>query len=117
MRGYSLLLEKGAELYTAISINILHKFENTKHKKEIRKWREKYESVANENGQDHPIMVEGETTAGYFCQLMVNPQEVAKIFVDYDYALYRVLGEDAPDAMWEDLGRKFGLEHVCSVDL
>ena len=73
--------------------------------KEIRKWREKYESVANENGQDHPIMVEGETTAGYYCQLMVNPQEVA------------VLGEDAPDAMWEDLGRKFGLEHVCSVDL
>lgn len=27
--------------------------------KEIRKWREKYESVANENGQDYPIMVEG----------------------------------------------------------
>lgn len=27
--------------------------------KEIRKWREKYESVANKNGQDHPIMVEG----------------------------------------------------------
>lgn len=26
--------------------------------KEIRKWREKYESTANENGQDHPIMVE-----------------------------------------------------------
>lgn len=62
-------------------------------------------------------MVEGETTAGYFCQLMVNPQEVAKIFIGYDYALYRVLSEDAPDAMWEDLGRKFGLEHVCSVDL
>ena len=59
-----------------------------------------------------PIMVEGETTAGYYCQLMANPQEVAKIFVDYDYALYRVLGEDAPDTMWEDLGRKFGLEHV-----
>ena len=64
-----------------------------------------------------PIMVEGETTAGYYCQLMANPQEVAKIFVDYDYALYRVLGEDAPDAMWEDLGRKFGLEHICSADL
>lgn len=80
--------------------------------KEIRKWREKYESVANENGQDHSIIVESKTTAGYFCQLIVNPQEVAKIFVDYDYALYRVLGKDAPDAMWEDLGRKFGLEHV-----
>ena len=62
-------------------------------------------------------MVESETTVGYFCQLMVNSQEVAKIFVDYDYALYRVLGEDAPDAIWEDLGRKFGLERVCSVDL
>ena len=62
-------------------------------------------------------MVEGETTAGYYCQLMVSLQEVAKIFVDYDYALYRVLGEDAPDAMWGDLGRKFGLGHVCSVDL
>ena len=53
--------------------------------KEISKWREKYESVANKNGQDHSIMVEGdETTAGYYCQLMANPQEVAKIFVDYD---------------------------------
>lgn len=85
--------------------------------KEICKWREKYESVANENGQDHPIMVEDKITAGYLCQLMMNPQEVAKIFVDYNYALYRVLGEDAPDAMSEDLGRKFGLGHVCSVDL
>lgn len=26
--------------------------------KEISKWREKYESVANKNRQDHPIMVE-----------------------------------------------------------
>ena len=32
MRGYPLLLEKGAELCTAINISILHKFENTKHK-------------------------------------------------------------------------------------
>lgn len=62
-------------------------------------------------------MVEDETTAGYFCQLIVSPQEAAKIFVDYDHALYRVLGEDVPEAMWEDLGRKFGLEHVCSVNL
>ena len=62
-------------------------------------------------------MVEDETTAGYFCQLIVNPQEVAKIFVDDDHALYRVLGEDTQDVMWEELGRKFGLEHVCSVNL
>ena len=84
--------------------------------KEIRDLRAKYESVAKTEEQD-PILVEGETSAGYYCQLMVNPQEIAKIFVNYDYALYRVLGEDAPDAMWEDLGRKFGLEHICSADL
>lgn len=53
-------------------------------------------------------MIEGETTAGYFCQLIVSPQEVAKIFIDYDYALYRVLGEDAPRAMWKDLGARVG---------
>lgn len=87
------------------------------YKKRFASGARKYESVANENGQDHSIMVEGETTAGYYCQLIVNPQEVAKIFADYDYALYRVLDKDAPDAMWEDLGRKFGLEHVCSVNL
>lgn len=33
MRGYPLLLEKGAELCTAINISILYKFENTKHKR------------------------------------------------------------------------------------
>lgn len=84
--------------------------------KEIRDLRAKYETIAKAEEQD-PIMVEGETTTGYYCQLMVDPRDVAKIFADYDYALYRVLGEDAPDVMWEDLGRKFGLEHVCSVDL
>lgn len=62
-------------------------------------------------------MVEGETTTDCYCQLMVDLCNVAKIFVDYDYLLYRVLGEDVPDSMWEDLAQKFGLEHVCSVDL
>ena len=84
--------------------------------KEIRDLRTKYESVAKTEEQD-PILVEGETSAGYFCQLMVDPKDVAKILLEYDYPVWRVLGEDAPDAMWEDLGRKFGLEHVCSVDL
>lgn len=84
--------------------------------KKIREWHTKYESVVKAEEQD-PIMVEDETTASYFCQLMVDPKEAARIFVDYDYALYRVIGEDAPDAMWEDLSRKFGLESICSVDL
>ena len=45
--------------------------------KEIRKWREKYESVAKTEEQD-PIMVEGETSTGYYCQLMADPKDVAK---------------------------------------
>lgn len=66
-------------------------------------------------GKITQLWLRAKATAGYYCQLMVNPQEVAKIFVDYDYALYRVLGEDAPDVMWEGLGLK--LEHIYSVNL
>lgn len=84
--------------------------------KEIRDLRTKYATIAKTEEQD-PIMVEGETSTGYYCQLMADPKDVAKILLEYDYPVWRVLGEDAPDAMWEDLGRKFGLEHVCLVDL
>ena len=84
--------------------------------KEIRDLRAKYESVAKMEEQD-PILVEDETSAGYCCQLMVDPKDVAKILLEYDYPVWRVLEGEAPDEIWEDLGRKFGLEHVCSVDL
>lgn len=60
-----------------------------------------------------PIMVEGKTSTGYYCQLMADPKDAAKILLKYDYPVWRVLDEDAPRAMWEDLGREFGLEHVC----
>ena len=84
--------------------------------KEIRKWHTKYESVVKAEEQD-PIMVEGETLTGYYCQLMTDPKDVAKILLEYDHPVWCVFDEDAPDAIWEDLGRKFGLEHVYSVDL
>ena len=64
-----------------------------------------------------PIMIEGETTAGYFCHMMVDPKDCAKIALEYNYPVWHVLEEDYPDGMWEDLGRKFGLETVCSMDL
>ena len=82
----------------------------------IRAERKSLEDIARVDEHD-PIMVEGETLAGYYCQLMVDPKDAAKIMLEYDYPVWRVLGEDAPDAMWEDLGRKFGLESVCSVDI
>ncbi len=74
------------------------------------------ESLAKTEEND-PILVEGETSAGYYCHLMVDPKDAAKIMLEYDYPVWHVLEEDAPDAMWEDLGRKFGLESVCSVDV
>lgn len=67
--------------------------------------------------EDDPILIEGETTAGYFCHLMVDPQDVAKIALEYNYPVWHILQQDYPDGMWEDLGRKFGLETVCSMDL
>lgn len=64
-----------------------------------------------------PILIEGETTAGYFCYLMVDPKEVAKVALEYNYPVWHILQQDYPDAMWEGLGRKFGLATVCSIDL
>lgn len=74
------------------------------------------ESLVNTEEND-PILVEGETSAGYYCQMMVDPKDVARILLDYNYPVWRVLEEDAPDGMWEDLGRKFGLTTVSSFDL
>lgn len=64
-----------------------------------------------------PILIEGETTAGYFCHLMVDPKDVAKIALRYEYPVWSVLQQDFPDEMWEELGRKFGLATVSSIDL
>lgn len=64
-----------------------------------------------------PICIEGETTAGYYCQLMVDPRDCAPILLKHDYEIYKVLQEDFPAEMWEELGQKFGLATVTSVDL
>ncbi|MBR2993973.1 hypothetical protein IKF43_01080 [Candidatus Saccharibacteria bacterium] len=77
----------------------------------------KYLEEVLKTEENDPIIIEGETTAGYYCQLMVDPKDVAKIMLDYNYPVWRVLEEDAPDSMWEELGHKFGLTRVCSVDL
>lgn len=79
------------------------------YENELRKTRD---------GQDQdPIMVEGETEKGYYCQLMVDPKDAARIMLDYDYPKYKILGDDAPEEMWEKLGEFYGLAEICSVDL
>ena len=74
------------------------------------------EEIAKSGG-GRSIMIEGKTTAGYFCQMVVDPKDVAKIALEYNYPVWHILKEDYPDDMWEDLGRKFGLATVCSIDL
>lgn len=72
--------------------------------------------VKDEYEQD-PILVEGETTKGFPCHLMVEPKEVANIILEYDYPVYKVLGEEAPQAMWDRLAARFGLYAVTGFDL
>ena len=70
-----------------------------------------------ESQEEDPVMLEGETSANYFVQMMVDPAKVARIMLNYQYPLYKVLAEDAPQDMWDELARMVGLDTVCSVDL
>jgi hypothetical protein len=84
----------------------------------IEKYRASLEAIIKaDDGDNDPIFIEGSTTTGHQCQLFVNPQEVARIILEYDYPTYRVLGQEAPQGMWDDLGRHFGLSEVYSFDL
>lgn len=64
-----------------------------------------------------PIGIEGTTLTGHPCEVLVDPKDVAKIFLEYDYHIWKILGEEAPDTMWDDLAQKFGLATVSSVDI
>lgn len=82
----------------------------------IDEYRKSLETVAKTKEGD-PILVEGETSAGYCCQMMVDPAEVAEILVRWDYPLYEILEEDAPQGMWDELAEHFGLNAVSSFEL
>ena len=82
----------------------------------IRDRRREYEKIAAQDNQER-IELEGETLSGYQCILMVDPKEVAEIFLRHDYSFWSVLGEDAPAVMWDILAQRFGLSTVCHVDL
>lgn len=84
--------------------------------KQIEKYREQLQKIAKtECGE--PVMVEGETKTGYYCQLMVDPAKAAKIMLDHDYPTYATLWQDAPDKMWQALADEYGLDSVSSIDL
>lgn len=82
----------------------------------IKEREEKYKKIASTEGQD-PIMIEGETRTEYECHLLVDPKDVAQVFLDYDFALWDTVVGEAPDAMWDRLAEIYGLYRVYEVDL
>lgn len=67
--------------------------------------------------EEHPVLLEGDTSTGNYAQTMADPARVARIMLNYDYPLYKILEEDAPQEMWNELARMVGLKNVGSVDL
>ena len=72
--------------------------------------------LANET-EAGPVMLEGETSARYDVQMMVESSMAAKIMLKYEYPVYKVLEEDAPHAMWDELAEMVGLGEVYGVDI
>lgn len=83
---------------------------------EIEAVRKRLEDIS-QTEEASPIFVEGETSAGYYAQIMASPSEVAKIMLKYDYHFWNILEQDAPDDMWLDIAEMVGLESVFSVDI
>jgi len=74
-------------------------------------------TLVKEGFEPDPILIEAETKTGYYCQMMVNPKDAAEILLKYDFPIYEVLGDEAPQGMWDDLAEQFGVEAVTSFDL
>lgn len=64
-----------------------------------------------------PVMVEGNTASGYFAQTMADPAIVAKVMLKHNSPLWKVLEEDYPQEMWDELAEIVGLDSVSGVDL
>lgn len=83
---------------------------------EIEAARKRLEGIAQAE-EASLILVEGETSAGYYAQVMVNPSKIAKIMLKYGYHLWDTLEQEAPEDMWPDIAEMVGLESVSGVDI
>lgn len=70
-----------------------------------------------ETDSTETVMVEGETDTGYGCCALICAKEVARIMLDYGEPMYRVLGEEYPQGIWDGLAHIAGLETIYSVDI
>lgn len=63
------------------------------------------------------ISVEGETATGSCAIAQIARNEVAEVMLRYDYPVWHMLEEDAPDEMWDEIARLVGFERASSVDI
>ena len=77
--------------------------------------RSKYEEVANDDEAD-AVLLEGITSTGHYCQMMVSSQIIAKIYLKYNYAEDMIISGVANKTMWEEIADTFGVKEVESVD-
>jgi len=82
----------------------------------IKAKEDQYREIASTEEQD-PVLLEGMTVKGYGCHVLVDPKDVAQLFLEYNYPVWSVLEEEPPIGLWDDLARFYGLESVSSVDL
>ena len=82
----------------------------------IRAEEARLEKIAH-SSEESPIMLEGTTSTGYFCQMMIDPKEAAQVLLDYQYPVWKVLEEESPIEMWDRLSDIYGLDAVSSVDI
>lgn len=82
----------------------------------IADFRAKLERIAKDS-EATLITVEGETATGSCAIAQIARNEVAEVMLRYDYPVWHVLEEDAPDEMWDEIARLVGFECVNSVDI
>ena len=86
-------------------------------RKAIAAEEDRLKELANDDEAD-PVLLTGETTAGYIVHVKVDhPEKVVQIMLDYQHPLHMVLEEDSPQEMWDELARMAGLDTVFSADI
>jgi len=82
----------------------------------IRSEEKRLKAIADTDEQP-PVLLEGTTSTGHEANIMVDPKEIARIMLDYDFPVYQVLDEEASPDMWNTMARMAGLESASGVDL
>lgn len=82
----------------------------------IAEVRAKLERIARDS-EAPLISVEGETSTGFCAIAQIARNEIAAVMLRYDYPVWHVLGEDAPDEMWDEIARLVGFERASAVDI